>query len=254
VLEKRGNSEVVRELIARLGDTVLDGPFAGLRLTPMTRAEQIGPYLLGTYERELGPAWGLVLQGTYRQIIDVGAKVGFYAIGLARRYPETSVVAFDTDWWARKAVREMARANGCGNVSVLSFCDPKWFAIYASDSALVVCDCEGYEALLFTPEAVAALRNAALIIETHDDLVPGASETVRVAFNGTHDLHVLGNQTVDRSASAPLEFLTGAQREIATHEIRPSQIWILCLPRQGPNCHLRESSVVSKAELSQCVQ
>ena len=52
----------------------------------------------------------------FPQIVDVGAKFGYYAVGLARRYPAAAVVAYDVDWWARRACRRMAAANGVGNV------------------------------------------------------------------------------------------------------------------------------------------
>ena len=86
-------------LMDRFEARVQGGPFRGMTLTPMTRAEQIGPFLLGLYESELNDAWELVFRGTFPQIVDVGAKFGYYAIGLARRFPESRVVAFDTDPW-----------------------------------------------------------------------------------------------------------------------------------------------------------
>jgi len=56
VLESWGCPNVNRKLIEHLGDRVLSGPFAGMRLTPMTHAEQIGPCLRGVYEGELSEA------------------------------------------------------------------------------------------------------------------------------------------------------------------------------------------------------
>ena len=98
-----GCGAVNEKLISRFGDRVVAGPFGGMVLTPMTKLEQLGPYLLGLYEGELNPVWERVFQSKYTQIIDVGAKFGYYAVGLARRYPESRVVAFDTDPWARRS-------------------------------------------------------------------------------------------------------------------------------------------------------
>ena len=114
-----------------------------------------------------------ILQGQYAQIIDVGAKFGYYAVGLAKKYPGTPVVAFDTDAWARRAVREMMAANGTGNVRVESFCSAEWLERHARENALIVSDCEGYEAALFGPGTASKLRAATLLIETHDCFVPG---------------------------------------------------------------------------------
>ncbi len=89
---------ILKSIIQHYGSKVVAGPFKGLQLVPSTFVEHSSPYLLGTYERELHQTWETVFQGEYEQILDVGAKFGFYAIGLALRFPNIPVVAFDTDW------------------------------------------------------------------------------------------------------------------------------------------------------------
>jgi hypothetical protein len=231
-----------RKLVERFGPRVQEGPFAGMALTPMTRAEQLGPYLLGVYESELDEAWEVVLRGSYPQILDVGAKFGYYAVGLARRYPDAAVVAFDTDWWARRAVREMASANGAANVDVRSYCGPDWIARNAREGAFLISDCEGYEAALFGPEAIPALRTATLVIETHDFAVPGVSGALSSAFAPTHEVRVFGEDGSRRPSTLPLDFLDERERSLAEHEVRDRQLWLLCLPKAGPNQGLRERS------------
>jgi hypothetical protein len=238
VVARWGCGPVTRKMLERFGNRVQEGPFAGLSLTAMTHAEQIGPYLLGVYESELDEAWDTVLRGTYTQIIDIGAKFGYYAVGLAKKYPEASVMAFDTDWWARKAVRDMAAANGTGNVDVKDFCSPGWLARNIKDAAFIISDCEGYEAVLFAPAVVSRLRSATVVIETHDHAVPGVSETLRSAFGETHVVRLYGHEAARRSTSLPLDFLTEPERRLAVQEIRSPQIWLLCLPRAGPNAAL----------------
>lgn len=224
-----------RALVDRLGDQVVAGPFAGLALTPMTHAEQLGPYLLGVYESELDPAWDVVLRGEYPQVIDIGAKFGYYAVGLARRYPAAEVVAFDTDWWARRATRQVAAANGTGKVAVRGFCRPGWLARHAREGALVVSDCEGFEGELFTPAVVGRLRTAVLLVETHDGFVPGVTDRLRAALGGTHDLREYGDPAGRRGPDRDLGFLTAADRRLAEHEVRGPQRWLLGLPREGPH-------------------
>jgi hypothetical protein len=230
-----GGGPVASKLFERLGTRVQEGPFAGLSLTPVTHAEQIGPYLLGVYESELDQAWDLVFRGKYTQIIDIGAKFGYYAVGLAKRYPEASVVAFDTDWWARKAVREMAAANGTGNVQVKGFCSLEWLASNIEDAAFIISDCEGYEAELFVPSVIPRLRSATIIIETHDQVVAGVSDRLSSAFGGTHSVRPYVYGAARRSTSHSLDFLTEQERQLAVQEVRPPQLWLLCLPNTGPN-------------------
>ena len=234
-----GGKAVAGKLIERFGDRVQEGPFAGLKLTAAAWAEQVGPYLLGTYESELDEAWAVVFRGAYTQIVDIGAKFGYYAVGLARKYPDAAVVAFDTDWWARRAVVEMAAANATQNVEVKGFCSAQWLARHTQPASLIVSDCEGYEAALFEPSVIPALRSATLIIETHDQMVPGVSESLRRLFAGTHAVREFGHEGIRRGTTRPLDFLTEAERQLAVHEVRSPQVWLLCLPTTGPNQSLR---------------
>jgi hypothetical protein len=233
LVESWGCGELTRKLIERFGSAVREGPFAGLILTPMTRAEHLGPYLLGVYESELDGAWETVFRETYPQIVDVGAKFGYYAVGLARRYPDATVVAFDTDPWARRAVREMAAANGTPNVEVRSWCDPGWLVRELREGAFVLSDCEGYEAALFGREALPALRAATLLIETHDQFVPGIGERLRSDLAATHDVRVFGEGESRRTSSLDLGFLSEEERRLANDDIRSEQLWLLCVPKGG---------------------
>jgi len=210
----------------------------------MVLAEQIGPYLLGVYESELDEAWAIVFRGAYSQIVDIGAKFGYYAIGMARRYPAASVVAFDTDWWARNAVREMVAANGPVNVEVKSFCSPEWLAASVQEAAFIISDCEGYESELFGANVVPRLQSATLIVETHDWLVPGVSNRLRQAFGETHQVRVYERDTPRRIPTRSLDFLSEPERRLATQEVRPDQAWLLCLPNAGPNQGLRQASAL----------
>lgn len=233
-----GSGVLARKLVAKYGNRVNGGPFDGLTLSPMTHAEQIGPYLLGFYESELDEAWETVFRGAFTQIIDVGAKFGYYAVGLARKFPDADVVAFDTGWWARRAVREMAAANQTPKVQVRGYCTAEWMVRNAHESSFIISDCEGYEAELFTPEVISQLKSAALIIETHDCFVPGVCEKLTRAFRETHTVWKYGEGSTKRSSSVPLEFLTETEQQLAVNEMRPAQDWLLCLPKLGPNCGL----------------
>lgn len=241
VIASWGCGSLNRKLTERFGSRVQEGPFAGMALTAMTHAEQIGPYLLGVYESELDEAWAIVCRGEYAQVVDVGAKFGYYAVGLARKYPAASVVTFDTDWWARKAVREMAAANGTANVEVKGFCSPDWLARHVREAAFIISDCEGYEAALFGPDTIPGLQSATLIIETHDCFVPGVSERLRVAFGKTHSVLVYGVGARRRIPTHSLDFLSEAERQLVIQEVRPPQTWLLCLPKAGTNQALQQA-------------
>ena len=80
LLKEWGLWHLNQRLVAELGSRVLDGPFAGMTLSALSRAEHIGPYLLGTYEAELHETWSRLLQRDYSEFVDVG---GFDAGGMS---------------------------------------------------------------------------------------------------------------------------------------------------------------------------
>ncbi|MDB5311158.1 MAG: hypothetical protein JWO38_5360 [Gemmataceae bacterium] len=221
-----------RKLIAHLGPAVQAGPFQGLVLSPMTYEEHLGPFLLGTYEAELHPWLVAVIGGRFSRILDVGAKFGYYAVGLARRMPGTPVLAFDTDWWARAATREMATANRTPSVSVAGFCSPRWLDRYLTAGSFILTDCEGYEGELFRRASTPALDTATLLVESHDNLSPEVGMVVRQRFARTHDLAVV--TSVSRTAPpGGLGFLTPAEAETAANEVRDPQEWLLFTPKSS---------------------
>lgn len=138
LVKQWGLTEINERLMQQIGRAVISGPFAGLELTPMAGQAHIGPYLLGTYEMELHPWWNEVLAGSFPQVVDIGASFGYYAVGLARKFPRVPVEAFDTDWWARAAIAEMAAANHVPNISVREACSPAWLCRHLRPGALLV--------------------------------------------------------------------------------------------------------------------
>lgn len=226
-----GCSALNDKLIERYGSKVLHGAFEGMILTPMTRKEHLAPYLLGIYECELESAWDTIFSLKLNQIVDIGSKIGYYAAGLARRFPEAEVIAFDTDRWARAATREMLRANQIANTKVLGFCGPEWFPRNLKENAFLLSDCEGYEAVLFGKCDPRTFATATMLIEIHEQFSPGVSEAIRSNFTGTHDIEVIGAAT---SSKLPFELkdFTADEQAMATSEYRTAQqSWFLLTPK-----------------------
>jgi hypothetical protein len=227
-----GLTTLTEKLLVSLGPAVQSGPFAGMTLTPMTHREHLGPFLLGTYEFELHPWIVAIAARQFNQILDIGAKFGYYAIGLARLFPETPVLAFDTDWWARAACRQMASVNRTPNVKVHRFCSPHWLQRNLQPGSLIVSDCEGFERELLTPSSSPALRLSTLIVETHDEISPGTTEAIRARFTGSHDLAIIEtSQTTRPDPPVDLSFLTESEVRSAKHEVRGRQRWLRLTPK-----------------------
>jgi hypothetical protein len=142
--------------------------------------------------------------------------------------PGCEVIAYDTDWWARRATREMARASGAG-VDVRGFCGPDELRRMLVPGTLVLSDCEGYEDELLARQPAEAFAGVTALIEVHDHIVPGVSGRLRERFGPTHRIEVVGSATRDEAAF-DLGFLPPDQRRLAVSEIRPPQEWMLLTP------------------------
>jgi hypothetical protein len=231
LVKQWGLFDLNQKLIAHVGHRVVGGPFAGMVLTRAAEGEHIGPYLLGTYEVELQPWLQEVFLGSYSQIVDIGSNFGYYAIGLARRFPRLTVVAFDTDWWARRAVAGMAAANNVSNVTIHGFCSASWLRDHLQQRALIVSDCEGYERELFCAAPVPPLSTATMIIELHEQTPGDLAAQIRRRFEGTHVIdQCLSRSTTPRPA-LHVPSLTDEEFERVRQEVRGEQRWLYLRPR-----------------------
>jgi hypothetical protein len=228
--------------LGRLTDRIVDvqglvvsaGPFRGLRLSEGARREHLAPYLLGTYECELHPWLDEIRQGSFRQILDIGAKFGYYAIGLARWFPDAEAIAFDTDPWARNQIRIAARENGVALVQVRGFLKPSGLASILRPPAFILSDCEGFEAELFGSIDPLALASSWLLIELHNEASPGVETALSSHFSGTHDVEVVARS--ERAPSDSLVELLGAKdAALAVREFRGDQRWLFASPRRPPS-------------------
>jgi hypothetical protein len=197
----------------------------------MTYAEHIGPFLLGTYESELHQWWEALFQQRFNQILDVGAKFGYYAVGLAMKFTDTTVFAFDPDRWARAALREMMEENRVNNLLVTDFCNPAWLRANLVANALIVSDCEGYEAELLCSRDVPALNSATMVVETHDCLVPGIEDKLRQRFAVTHSILSVSTGARDHMPQVLPHSFSMREREQLLNEMRPSQTFLMLVPR-----------------------
>ncbi len=234
LVKRWGLFDLNQKLIAHVGRRVVSGPFAGMVLTRAAERQHIGPYLLGTYECELHTWIEEVFLGSYSQVVDVGSNFGYYAIGFARRFPRVTVVAFDSDWWARRAVAEMAAANNVLNVTVRGFCSTSWLRDHLPEGALILSDCEGYERELFCAAPVPSLATATMIIELHEQRPGDLVAQIRKRFEGTHVIdHRLSRSTTPRPA-LHVPSLTDEEFERVRQEVRNEQNWLYLRPRVTP--------------------
>jgi hypothetical protein len=151
------------------------------------------PKIIGSYERELHPILDGLLGAAFSDVVDIGCAEGWYAVGLARCWPTVRVHAFDTDPRAQLLCRRMAAANGVGDrVNVGGLCDAgTLLRLPLGPRALIISDCEGYEAELFSYSVAQHLRAHDLLIEVHDRDKPELGLQLRSMFSATHRCTVI---------------------------------------------------------------
>lgn len=228
-------SDNIQTLLDEL--VVLNGPFKGLKYPNATSiGSTLHPKILGSYELEIQGRIKALAGNDYQQIINIGCGEGYYAVGLAKMFPEAKTFAFDNNEAAIVACREMAENNDA-QVAVGGFCDKGILLRLAKGrKSLIVCDCESYEKELFDKEVAVELAPHDLIIETHDFIDIGITRQITEAFQDTHNLEVI-ESTDDISKAYNYDFpeLSGLnlwERRCILEERRPTIMrWICAMAR-----------------------
>lgn len=217
----RRSREVIDKIFGSKELKVVAGPFSETKYFPLSRGSALLPKLLGTYELELHPAIATILKKGYTTIIDVGCAEGFYVVGLARKIPQARVHGFDLDCDSLAACRQLAKLNEVENrVYLHEGCTHEELTRLIDDRTLIICDCEGFEVELLDPSRVPALRQADILVELHDRLVPTAAKIVTGRFGPPQRVAMISSVIRDPKAFPALASLTAADQAFALEEFR----------------------------------
>jgi predicted O-methyltransferase YrrM len=232
-------ARITRKFTTHHGLKVQDGPFAGMEFPRFAvgRGELLVPQLLGAYELELHPALDSVIHTAPSTIVDIGASDGYYAVGLARACPASTVYAYEMNFFPARICRRLAEHNGVADRVVLrGECRLEDLQRLApTDSTFVLSDCEGAEEELMDPEAVPWLRTSRLIVELHDFAAPRIENTIRTRFEASHEIDVVRSQrryVADHPALMEVPNVGYMDRELGVNEFRPVPIaWAILSPK-----------------------
>jgi hypothetical protein len=234
-LRKTGIGPATKAFADRYGLVVRGGPFQGLRYVPsyVRWSGDLIPKLLGTYEEELHPVIERWLEGDFDTIVDVGSAEGYYAVGLARGIPGARVFAFDVHEHVNRICAEIAAANGVRDRLHLGRdCDCDALQALAGRRTAVLLDCEGCERHLLMPAEVPGLALCELLVELHDDIDPGLSDTVVRRLRETHDVHLIERAARKAADHPELENLEPTLRDQILGELRLEGVrWGHFVPR-----------------------
>lgn len=230
-----GRVDASRQYAEKYGATVTEGPFVGMTYPAQTVSERnLINKFLGVYEDQLHPWIKEAIGYQPHKIINIGAADGYYTVGLAMQCPQSTVIAFDTDSWARHATKALASENHIDNVQVKSYCDTRWLEKNVDDGTLLLVDCEGGEEVLLDTRKAPRLAKASIIVELHEHVVPNLKNTITERFSHTHDIRSVPDRDRSTHQHKSLEFLTQAMRQRVLSEGRSwAQTWLYLVPKSS---------------------
>ena len=217
-------SHLIQGMILKHQSTlVMEGPLAGLDFIEQSAEGCHIAKLLGCYEQPLLPFIEEAIKANYPKILNIGCAEGYYAVGMARKMPNTQMYAFDLDTNAQKVCAELALKNGVSErITIGSLFKPEDFEAYKGQHVLVLCDIEGAEHDLLNLEIAPALAEMDLIVESHEGLYPGITQTLINRFQKTHAITLIHDNGLRQLANAPTWFnnLAHLDQLLATWEWR----------------------------------
>lgn len=185
---------------------------------------------LGRYETEILDWIEAAVTSRPRHVIDIGAADGYYAVGFKHALPQSEITAFELSREARKTASLTAARNGC-NIDLRGSANARQILKLPAEHAFVLCDCEGAEVDILTPEVVHHLRSATVVVELHDGIRIDATGIITRRFAATHDIELRG---IDGASGPPAELAgwSDAERAIALGEHRATECrWARLTPR-----------------------
>jgi hypothetical protein len=177
------------------GFEVLDGPLKGTKMLPSTHGGATQEYFgqaIGTYET---PVLKVLTSRQWENFIDIGAESGFYVAGMLAKGFAKTAYSFEINPASQKEFDQRLKLNGRqsevfgeANQATLSTLLEDYNL--NSNETVVLCDIEGGEFSLFTPEMLKLLSHCHLVIEVHDP-EGSLSDKLLSSISSTHKVEVL---------------------------------------------------------------
>jgi hypothetical protein len=218
---------------------IASGIFKGMPYVTESHGSVFLPKVLGTYELELIPIIERWNKDSFQRIVVAGAAEGYYAVGLARRFPAANLVAFEPYPEARAALARLAERNQCDNrIQRRGICHCTALAevLDGAMSTLLLVDIEGGEALLLDPNMVPSLKSATMLVEIHEFAFPGIETLLSERFAPTHKISRIDARArtwqdlpSELRNSLPSAF-TGVALQAMNERRPPGMFWLLFEP------------------------
>ncbi|MGB3466837.1 MAG: hypothetical protein WBA74_16270 [Cyclobacteriaceae bacterium] len=229
--------------------SVLAGPFKGMKYISASTGSKLYPKILGIYEKELEEVVTKLMERDYQKMINVGAAEGYFAVGFALKSGDIKVLAYEMEEKGRQNIKKLAALNNVlPKLEIKGECTVEELNKCVTADNLIVMDVEGAEDFLLDPATCPALIRTDILLEVHENKVPGVEQRIRKRFSDTHDIEEIDavartendlDITFDLTADQKIfnAFTLGKFRKSVikrlVDEYRPSQIKWFVMTRQS---------------------
>lgn len=235
LLSKWRSVLIQNTVLQQQGTVVMQGPLQGLDFLRESAEGCHIAKLLGCYEQPLQSFIEAAIGAGYPTILNIGCAEGYYAVGMARRMPNTRVFAHDLNPKAQEVCAELAQKNQVSDrIAVGGLFTPVDFEAYAGQKVLLMCDIEGAERELLDPAASPALKGMDIIVESHECLISGITQLLIDRFKDTHKITLVQDDGQRQLVTPPAWFLNLAHLDqlLATWEWRSGPTpWLVMKPK-----------------------
>lgn len=218
---------------------VQTGPFQGMTIVPFfSWGDGDSPAkLLGIYEDELHGVVQDAVAANPDLVVNVGCAEGYYSVGIGRLLPNAKSLAVDIVPAAVDICSKNFEVNGLKNYEcLLRPTNAVWLdqTISKSTKPFIVMDCEGAELELLDPVQAPALSTATILVECHDCVQAGITDTLTERFSSTHKVVRVEQKFKDPYQFEFLKQLSDCDKWALVHEGRPSAMtWLYMTPLEN---------------------
>lgn len=215
-------SQMIANTVAqRDGPVMSHGPFAGMTYPVEASEGAFTARRLGCYEASLVPVIEKIIDRAYPLVIDIGCAEGYYAVGLARRMPQTQLWAHDANPGAQTLCATLAQANNVlDRVRIGGLLTGADLSVCADQPTVIICDIEGAEGELLDPVTAPGLLDADILVEVHEGMRPGLLAKLTARFNTSHQITRIDRKLDDSALPAWMEMFGDLDRLLALWEWR----------------------------------
>lgn len=197
---REGTIRAIQRIAALLisGGRVSSGPFKGMRYISSSYMSAYYPKILGSYEMELWKTLEEIVEQQPAQILNIGAAEGYYAVGLAKRLPETEIFTYELNPYAQSLLNELANINDVEDrIKIGGACSLEVLKeiLENLDQPILIMDIEGGEDMLLDIQNISKLKKCQILLEVHENENPILPQKIKDRFCESHICYEIKAET-----------------------------------------------------------